>query len=156
MKVLLVKPEFKNVFTKLSLIRTEPLELEYMSAICKRNNVEAQICDLTISGTSLKHMLKTFNPDIVAMTSNFVHIYSIKKCVKTIKRFNSRIVTLVGGPQAEVVPEDFQFEGIDIITHSGGFNAFESIIKRELGKPTTSIFKKSFALPYVKIFILFL
>lgn len=128
MRVLLVKPEFKNVFTKLSLITTEPLELEYMSAICKENNVEAQICDLTIKGKSLKHMLKNFKPDIVAMTANFVHIYSIKKYVQIIKKYDSSIITLVGGPHAEVVPEDFQFEGIDIISHSGGFKPFETII----------------------------
>ena len=60
MKVLLVKPEFKNVFTKLSLIRTEPLELEYMSAICEKNNVISQICDLTIKNKSLKSVLKNF------------------------------------------------------------------------------------------------
>lgn len=128
MRVLLVKPEFKNVFTKLSLITTEPLELEYMSAICQNNNVEAKICDLTIRGKSLKYMLKTFKPDIVAMTANFVHIYSIRKYVRVIKKFNPSILTLVGGPHAEVKPEDFQFEGIDVICHSGGFKPFEAII----------------------------
>lgn len=128
MKVLLVKPEFKNVFTKLSLITTEPLELEYMSAICKNNNVEVEICDFSGKSKSLKHTLKKFNPDIVAMTSNFVHIYSIKKYVKIIKKYNPTIITIVGGPHPEVVPEDYEFEGIDIITHSGGFKAFETII----------------------------
>lgn len=128
MRVLLIKPEFKNVFTKLSLITTEPLELEYMSAICKNNNVEVKICDLTIRGKSLKYMLKNFKPNIVAITANFVHIYSVKKYVKIIKKFDSSIVTIVGGPHAEVMPEDFQFEGIDIISSSGGFKPFETII----------------------------
>ncbi len=128
MRVLLVKPEFKNVFTKLSLITTEPLELEYMSAICKQHDVEAAICDLTIRGKSLHYMLKKFRPDIVAMTANFVHIYSIKNYVRAIKQFDPEIVTIVGGPHAEVMPEDFQFRGMDIICHSGGFKPFERII----------------------------
>lgn len=128
MRVLLVKPEFRNVFTKLSLITTEPLELEYMSAICQSNNVEVQICDLTISGPSLKSVLKKFNPDIVAMTANFVHIYSIKKYVEIINKYNPSILTIVGGPHAEVMPEDFYFDGIDIISHSGGYKPFEKII----------------------------
>lgn len=128
MKVLLIKPEFRNVFTKLSLIRTEPLELEYMAAIAKKHNVDTKICDLTISGPSLKRVLKTYNPDIVCMTANFVHIYSIEKYVKQIKNFNKKILTIVGGPHAEVCPEDFYFNGIDVVTHSGGFNAFERII----------------------------
>ena len=128
MKVLLVKPEFKNAFTKLSLITTEPLELEYMSAICKRNNVEAQICDLTIPGKSLKYWLKNFKPDMVAITANFVHIYSIKKYVKVIKQYNHEIKIIIGGPHAEVMPQDFYFDEIDIVTHSGGFKAFETLI----------------------------
>ena len=128
MKVLLVKPEFTNVFTKLSLIRTEPLELEYMYSICKNNNVEAEICDLTI-GNSLKKMLKNFNPDIVAITANFVHIYSVEKYIKIIKEHNKKIITIVGGPHAEVKPEDFyHINGLDVISYSGGFKPFETII----------------------------
>lgn len=130
MRVLLVKPEFRNVFTKLSLITTEPLELEYMCAICNKHNVESRICDLTIRGKSLRYMLKKFQPDVVAMTANFVHIYAIKQYVSVIKSFNPKIITIVGGPHAEVMPEDFQFEGIDVITYSGGFRSFEALITK--------------------------
>ncbi len=128
MRVLLIKPGFKNVFTKLSLIVTEPLELEYMTAICKRRGVESRICDFTIEHRPLKLLLRRFRPDIVAMTANFVHIASVKKYVKIIKKVNPDILTIVGGPHAEVMPEDFQFEGIDIIVHSGGFEPFERIL----------------------------
>ena len=131
MKVLLIKPGFKNVFTKLSLITTEPLELEYMSAICKNHNVESEICDFSIRHKSLKKILKRFKPDIVCMTANFVHIYSIKKYVKIIKQFDSNIVTIVGGPHAEIMPNDFQFDGIDIISYSGGFRPFEALLEKK-------------------------
>ncbi len=129
MRVLLVKPEFNNVFTKLSLIRTEPLELEYMFSICKKNKVEVMICDMTI-GNSLNKALKSFNPDIVCITANFVHIYSVEKYINLIKKFNSKILTIVGGPHAEVKYEDFyHIEGLDVISYSGGFKPFETIIK---------------------------
>ena len=128
MKVLLIKPEFKNVFTKLSLIVTEPLELEYMAAICKRRGAESRICDFTIRHTPLWRTLRQFQPDIVAMTANFVHIAPIRKYVEIIKNYNSDILTIVGGPHAEVIPEDFQFRGVDVIIHSGGFRPFETII----------------------------
>lgn len=128
MRVLLIKPGFRNVFTKLSLIVTEPLELEYMTAICKRRGAESVICDFTIRHTPLRRLLRRFRPDIVAMTANFVHIASIKKYVKIIKAYDPGILTIVGGPHAEVMPEDFQFEGIDVIIHSGGFAPFETII----------------------------
>ncbi|MBD5157158.1 MAG: radical SAM protein [Butyrivibrio sp.] len=131
MKVLLVKPEFKNVFTKLSLIRTEPLELEYLSAICKNRGVESRICDLTVRGKSLKSVLKSFGPDIVAFTANFVHIYAVKKYVSIVKRYKASILTVVGGPHAEVMPEDFMFDGLDVIIHSGGFKPFEDILEAE-------------------------
>ncbi len=127
MKVLLVKPEFKNVFTRLSLIVTEPLELEYMIAICKKNNTECLICDCTV-GDSLKKSLVNFNPDVVCITANFVHINSVKEYVKLIKKHNPAALTIVGGPHAEVIPTDFRLDGVDVVTHSGGFSAFETII----------------------------
>lgn len=128
MKVLLIKPAFQNVFSKLSLIVTEPLELEYMTAICKRQGVESRICDFSVGHVSLKRLLRRFRPDLVAMTANFVHIVSVKKYVRIIKDCNPDILTVVGGPHAEVMPEDFQFEGIDVIIHSGGFQPFERLI----------------------------
>ena len=129
MRVLLIKPRFKNVFTKLSLINTEPLELEYMQSICTNNGVESEICDLTIRHDPLRKTLKRYNPDIVAITANYVHIYSIRNYVKIIKKINPKTKIIVGGPHAEVVPEDFEFEGIDCVIYSGGFEPFEKIIK---------------------------
>lgn len=129
MKVLLVKPEFKNVFTKLSLIRTEPLELEYLSAVCGRKNVEARICDLTVSGKSLKSVIKNFKPDIVAFTANFVHIRAVAKYAAAVRKYAPSALTVVGGPHAEVMPEDFYIEGLDVIIHSGGFRPFEDILE---------------------------
>lgn len=128
MRILLVKPEFKNVFTKLSLIRTEPLELEYLSAVCRSKNAEAKICDLTVSRKSLKSVIKGFRPDVVAFTANFVHIRAVKKYAETVKKYDSSVLTIVGGPHAEVMPEDFYIDGIDVIIHSGGFKPFEDII----------------------------
>lgn len=128
MRVLLIKPAYKSVFTKLSLILTEPLELEYMTAICRERGVESKICDYTIINTPLRRVLRQFRPDVVAMTANFVHIASIKKYVKVIKNYDPDIITIIGGPHAEVIPEDFQFEGVDVIIHSGGFQPFETII----------------------------
>lgn len=128
MRVLLIKPAYKSVFTKLSLILTEPLELEYMTAICRKRGVESKICDYTLIHTPLRRVLRQFRPDVVAMTANFVHIASIKKYVKVIKNYDPDIITIIGGPHAEVMPEDFQFEGVDVIIHSGGFQPFETII----------------------------
>ncbi|MCL2383697.1 MAG: cobalamin B12-binding domain-containing protein [Oscillospiraceae bacterium] len=119
MKVLLVKPRFENVFTKLSVVVTEPLELEYMVAICDRNNVTSEICDMTLKKYNVTKSVKKFKPDIVAITANFVHIEVIKKYTKQIKKINSNIKIIVGGPHAEVKPEDFCFDGIDIVSYSG-------------------------------------
>lgn len=128
MKVLLVKPEFKNAFTKLSLIVTEPLELEYMTAICEKRGVESRILDCTAMHVPLRHILRRFRPDMVAMTANFVHMASVRQYARIIKNYDPAILTVVGGPHAEVMPEDFQFQGIDIIIHSGGFQPFETLI----------------------------
>ncbi|MCL2873383.1 MAG: cobalamin-dependent protein [Defluviitaleaceae bacterium] len=131
MKALLIKPKFENVFTRLSLITTEPLELEYMVSICDRNNVESEICDMTLKKHSVARSVKRFKPDIVGITANFIHIDTVKKYVKQIKKINPNIKVILGGSHAEVKPEDFFFDGIDIVTYSGGFKAFENIIKYE-------------------------
>ncbi len=133
MKVLLVKPRFEGIFQKLSLIKVEPLELEYLQAICDNANINCQICDLTISGTHLKRDLKQFTPDVVAITANFVHIDVIKRYADQIKKHNSNIKIIVGGPHAEVIPTDFFFDNIDVITYSGGFKPFEKLIQNGFG-----------------------
>jgi len=131
MKVLLIKPRFENVFTKLSVITTEPLELEYIVAICDRNNVESEICDMTLNRHSVTKSVKSFKPNIVGITANFVHIDVIRKYVKQIKNINPDIKVVIGGPHAEVKPDEFFFDGVDVITYSCGFKAFESIIKND-------------------------
>ena len=55
-----------------------------MAAICKRNHIDAQICDLSIKDKSLKYMLNHFKPDIVAIPvftypfyKNMLHVLKI-------------------------------------------------------------------------------
>lgn len=130
-RVLLVKPKFNNIFTMLPIIKTEPLEIEYMAAICKRHGVQFEICDETIRGYNLARQVEKFKPDLVAITANCVHIEPIKKYAHIIKGINPHIKVMVGGPHAEVKPEEFFFFGVDAVTYSGGFNAFENIIKND-------------------------
>lgn len=140
MKVLLVKPEFKNIFTKLSLIKTEPLELEYMMAICDNLGVESRICDMTLKKQNFMKSVKSFQPDIIAMTANFVHIEAIKQYLKQIEYINPRIKIIIGGPHAEVKPEDFFLSGIDVIVYSGGFKAFENILRNKNSEDIKGIY----------------
>lgn len=139
MKVLLIKPEFRNSLTRLSLIVTEPLELEYLQAVCTDHEAESEICDMTAGHVSLKKTLKRFQPDVAAVTANFVHIGAVKKYAGIIKKFDPGIQVIVGGPHAEVVPEDFEFEGIDCVIYSGGFKPFEQIIEGQPGKCYPSV-----------------
>ena len=60
MRVLLVKPEFKNVFTKLSLITTEPLELEYVSSVVKKEGHEVIFVDMMLEKKPLKYFIKKY------------------------------------------------------------------------------------------------
>ena len=57
MKVLLVKPEFNNVFTKLSLIITEPLELEYISSNIEPLGHKVTIVDMIIEKKKISYFL---------------------------------------------------------------------------------------------------
>jgi radical SAM superfamily enzyme YgiQ (UPF0313 family) len=129
MKVLLIRPSFENVFTKIQVLCIEPLELEYLSAICSRENVESRICDLKIKKENIKKIFRDYKPDIIAMTANLVHIQTVNRYGKFAKQILPGSLFIVGGPHAEVNPHDFYFDNVDIVVHSGGFEAFSNIIR---------------------------
>ncbi len=140
MKVLLLKPKFENIFTRLSLIKTEPLELEYMAAICDNLGAEYQICDMTLKKQNFMKSVESFQPDIIAITANFVHIEAIKQYLKQIENISPKIKIIVGGPHPEVRPEEFFIHGVDVIVYSGGFKAFENILKNKNSEDIKGIY----------------
>ena len=103
----------------------EPLELEYVAALLEKTGHTCDIADLVIDKDFMR-ALKQEKYDVVAFTSYLVHVGVVKEYAKQAKEYNPNILTIVGGVHAEVVPEDFQDENIDLVL-TGGMYALEQL-----------------------------
>ncbi len=127
MKILLVKPNPSPQSINLqSFMICEPLELEYCAALLHKLGHESRIADLVID-KSFPKALATDHYDAVAFTAYQVHIGIVKKYAAYAKKVRPDIVTMVGGVQAEVVPQSFDDENIDVVL-TGGLTALEAVI----------------------------
>jgi len=106
----------------------EPLALEYLAAgVLPEHDV--RILDLRLDD-DLQGTLAAFNPDIVGITAYTVHVNVVKNLFLQIKAWNTRVLTVVGGHHATVMPADFLSPHIDIIVVGEGVFAFREIVAR--------------------------
>jgi radical SAM superfamily enzyme YgiQ (UPF0313 family) len=106
----------------------EPLALEYVAAgVAKEHDV--MILDLRLE-KNLQKTLKEFQPDVVGITSYTVHVNTVNNLSEEIKRWSPKVLTVVGGHHATVVPEDFHSPFIDLIVPGEGVFAFKEIVRR--------------------------
>ena len=124
MKVMLVNPKpHKDSYGLTDLMHCEPLNLEYVGTLAESLKHDVLLVDLQVDRKSLKHYLKSYNPDVVLFTSYLIHINIVKGYSKEVKEYRKDIVTAVGGVQAEVTPELFVDDNIDYIL---GINGMEN------------------------------
>ncbi len=128
MRVLLVKPDPPKACINLqSFMICEPLELEYCAALLDTLGCCSDIVDLVIDH-NFKHALDAADYDVVAFTAYQIHIGVVKGYAEEVKRKNPRIFTLVGGVEAEVVPESFEHPAIDVVLQ-GGLPSLKAVVQ---------------------------
>ena len=128
MKFLLVKPNPSRQSINLqSFMICEPLELEYCSSLLTSLGHESEIVDLIIDKSFPKAFRKD-RYDVVAFTAYQVHIGIVKKYAAYVKKKCPSVVTMVGGVQAEVVPESFDDPNIDVVL-TGGLTSLKAVVK---------------------------
>lgn len=139
MNFLLIKPcPHKNSINLQSFMLSEPLELEYVAAMLEKLGHSADVVDLIID-KNFPRALKVKRYDVVAFSAYQVHVGIVKQYAQYAKKYDPKIVTMVGGVHAEVVPEDFDSPYIDVVLE-GGMYALEGVVKAiEEGKPTSEI-----------------
>lgn len=106
----------------------EPLALEYLAAGVSDEH-DVKILDLRLD-KDLKHMIVEFKPDIVGITAYTIHVNIVKSLFEQIKTWDRKILTVVGGHHATVVPEDFISSFIDLIVIGEGVFSFKEIVGR--------------------------
>ncbi|MBI5476337.1 MAG: cobalamin B12-binding domain-containing protein [Ignavibacteriales bacterium] len=129
MKILLVQPaKSPKTIGGEDVFIYEPLALEYLASAIEGDH-EVKILDLRLEN-NFHAALDAFNPDIVGITAYTVHVNVVKALFDKVKRWNSKILTIVGGHHATVIPEDFCTPSIDVIVMGEGVFALREIVRR--------------------------
>jgi radical SAM superfamily enzyme YgiQ (UPF0313 family) len=140
MKIVLLrpKPDPETIGLRHVMI-CEPLELEYVGAVLEKDH-HVVLYDMILEKMSIDEIVYKELPDMVCMTGYISHVNILMDYSKRIKKINDKILTVVGGVHAEVVPEDFE-EGsfdyiisanpLDYVVSIANGNVFSRIIRDE-------------------------
>lgn len=134
MKLLLVRPKTHRLPSVLNFVNVEPLELEYLAAICKEEGTDYAIYDGSIEWKDLTKQYHFADYKAVVMSGYINSIDRIKRDAAYIKRISPGTKVVVGGVMAELVPELFYSPDIDVIVHSGGPETFRRLIRFNFDK----------------------
>lgn len=136
MRILLVKPHAQllvPIRLQEGFLHLEPLELEIVAGGLGPEE-EIKILDLGLEKKDqfmvFEKTLKDWHPELVGFTGYSTNLLTIRKLAKITKSFNPRIITVVGGIHATLLPKDFAFTEIDIIVRGEGGLVLGEIIRR--------------------------
>jgi len=126
-KILLVRPAVpKHTIGLKHIMICEPLELEYVAAGLKGN--EVQLIDLILE-KGLEQRLREFEPDLVGTSSYIAGVNEVIKVCRAVKAWNPECVTVVGGVQAAQVAEDFTDNCVDVIVKGDGTTTMPLVVR---------------------------
>jgi radical SAM superfamily enzyme YgiQ (UPF0313 family) len=114
---------------------SEPLGLECIAALLKGKH-EVKILDLMAGKEDFCQELIAFQPQLVGFTSLCIDVLGVKDLARKTKSINQGIITLAGGTQAYLRPENFFGEEIDHVIEyidQGNFNKLIDCLAE--GKP---------------------
>jgi hopanoid C-3 methylase len=143
MRILLVKPNPQLVVAKRlqeGFLHLEPLELEMVAAGVPPED-EVLIQDLSFEKDPVlgfESKVRQFAPQIVGFTGYSSQSGLVKRLAALVKQIDPKIVTVVGGTHATIIPADYALngEGIDIIVRGEGGTAFAELVRRyKKGEP---------------------
>jgi hopanoid C-3 methylase len=135
MNILLIKPALNPIF--FAPMWGDPLELEYLAAAVPDHSVE--ILDMRIDN-NLQAKLENFKPRLVGVTANTCDVPIAKEVLREVKKFDSSIVTAVGGNHATFLPVDFAEPSVDAVFLGMADVSFKEYVSRlEGGKDASEV-----------------
>jgi radical SAM superfamily enzyme YgiQ (UPF0313 family) len=137
LKILLVKPHPQLLVAKRlqeGFLHLEPLELEMVAGGVPLED-EVVIQDLSFEKDPIlgfQHKLREMGPQIVGFTGYSSQSALVKQLAGLVKRHDAKMVTVVGGTHATIIPEDYALnsDDIDIIVRGEGGTVFPEIVRR--------------------------
>ena len=118
-KALLVKCHKNTIHSAFQPIICEPLELEYLSSLLEKENIEHRILDRLLDNINFEEYFIKYMPDILFLTGYITAVDTILKYGAYAKNHRKTIKIIVGGTHAEVNYRDFFSQDIDLIQHQG-------------------------------------
>ncbi len=120
MKVLLIRPWVnKKITTVKNFLFGEPLGIECVATILKEQGHEVLLADFMVEENArVEDYLSSFLPDVVGITSQCTDVENVLEIARSVKRFDRRIVVIVGGVQAMVYPNSFFESPVDHVFKS--------------------------------------
>ena len=113
MRILLVRPpRIKKAITIGEFMFCEPIGLEAVYAVLK-NNYTLKIFDMMIEKSGITEECISWRPDVVGFTSLCIDVENVLQLAKEVKQHNPKIITVVGGTQAYLLPEAFFDKSVD-------------------------------------------
>jgi len=130
-----MRPPAPNILKHLQILNSEPLELEYLHTIAMRRGWDDMIYDGFNSKDSAKKRMKTFQPDVVAITGYITQEKLMLKYAKIAKEINPDIITIIGGVHAQLNYERLYDPSVDYVFRSEDMNAFGDLLNHFAGNP---------------------
>jgi radical SAM superfamily enzyme YgiQ (UPF0313 family) len=122
MNVLLIYPDTDPLsIIPGGLINIEPLGLEYLAG--DLNDHDVTILDLKVE-KRWRRVIENCRPDVVGITGTVVHTRRMIAILEYVKQVHPTALTVVGGPHATLVPDDFAMPQVDALVsgqHTAGF-----------------------------------
>ncbi|MBI9103206.1 MAG: cobalamin-dependent protein [Spirochaetales bacterium] len=100
---------------------SEPLELEYLSAVLEGAGHRVRIIDMILEPESrFIPMIRETDPDLVGFTAYIPHVGQVIKYARQLKDRFPRLPVVAGGVHAECNPEDFVDSAVDYVVKANG------------------------------------
>ena len=120
MKVAFVYPKLGGIFPRMpvNLSITPPLGIMYLAAVCKQNNIDVNLIDLTFdrSWAAYEKRITEQKPDVVGFTALSPFYDDVLKAVAITKKVIPNAKIIIGGPHATAQPlEVIKNDNVDIV-----------------------------------------
>jgi len=134
LKVLLVKCHKRTIFSMFEPIVTEPLELEYLSGLLGKLEIEHKIYDPLMEGGSFEKIFEAYKPEVLLLSGYITAVDQIISYSRFAKNMYTNVKVVVGGVHAEINYQDFFVDTVDFIVHSDGINTLEKLLTIDFTK----------------------
>ncbi len=129
MRILLVKPETVGIFSYTNLVEHEPLELEYLYTLFRREGHRPYIYDRRYDLRSLKSTLRRIRPEVVCITGYITQQALMIRFCEEIKKYDRRIRVILGGSNVELNYENYFCSKADFLYHLSGLKNLALLVR---------------------------